>query len=270
MNIKRSVFHTASPAVMALWSTVLLLPVSVALLIAQYWGVFYMSTLAYSDFEMCQPRNFREAFRGWFTGICLTDEQLWCRVHGNQHPDCAQADCRAEEIRLTLYPIFFETVKIVNGDVERYGAMPDTSVYDRNNVCFDRIRQHILSLNTPPPLGDGLVLRTIMGVCVPSDDRRSMFLPICPLRTARCRSLFYRPWNYSDPQHATWGCGDEGHGDPTLQGDLSNETVRLYYRQQSYANQFERSARGLDSWVDAPHPNYGWPSLPDSWMRYPT
>jgi hypothetical protein len=138
---------------------------------------------------MCQPRNFREAFRGWFTGICLTDEQLWCRVHGNQHPDCAQADCRAEEIRLTLYPIFFETVKIVNGDVERYGAMPDTSVYDRNNVCFDRIRQHILSLNTPPPLGDGLVLRTIMGVCVPSDDRRSMFLPICPLRTARCRSF---------------------------------------------------------------------------------
>lgn len=260
---------------MALWSTVLLLPVSVALLIAQYWGVFYMSTLAYSDFEMCQPRNFREAFRGWFTGICLTDEQLWCRVHGNQHPDCAQADCRAEEIRLTLYPIFFETVKIVNGDVERYGAMPDTSVYDRNNVCFDRIRQHILSLNTPPPLGDGLVLRTIMGVCVPSDDRRSMFLPICPLRTARCRSLFYRPWNYSDPQHATWGCGDEGHGDPTLQGDLSNEAVRLYYRQQSYANQFERSARGLDSWVDAPmspklYPNYGWPSLPDGWMRYPS
>ena len=73
------------------------------LLASQYVYLFMAAASTSTESSACLPKLFAGAGRGWDSGQCLTDEQIWCRYKGNRHVDCKQADCRAEEIRLTLW-----------------------------------------------------------------------------------------------------------------------------------------------------------------------
>ena len=119
--------------------------------------------------------------------MCLTEEQVWCRYHGeHRHINCRHADCRAEEIRLTLW---------VRGDMqERPPREPAYSGCSAGAVA--RIYSHIeqMDLEGNRHFAD----RGACGACVPEGDKRSRFLPVCTVEQAVCRGLFYTPpRNYS-------------------------------------------------------------------------
>ena len=202
-------------------STMLLLPVGMALLVTQYTGLFYIATQPHSDFEMCQPRIHAGAWHGWQSGLCYTEEQLWCRAHNNRHIDCGTADCRAEEIRLTLYALYTSSE---TADGPKNVLPSRTPVYDTAGTCFYQVYDHINNINYQPP-----EVR-VLGTCVPPGDRRANFLPICPTATARCRSLYYRPFDYD--------------AEPSFECSYSVG----YLRQQSYHNQWDGSVDGNWNW----------------------
>lgn len=67
--------------------------------------LMYACTTTYIEMGACIPSKlggFSGAKLGWRTGVCTTEEIVWCEANGGQHPDCATAYCRAEEIRLSL------------------------------------------------------------------------------------------------------------------------------------------------------------------------
>jgi len=86
------------------WVT-LTIVVAVPALLTQYALVYLAATSAHTRMPECIPGGFGgypEAYRGWDAGVCFTEEQLWCRVNPGKHPACLTADCRAEEVRLSL------------------------------------------------------------------------------------------------------------------------------------------------------------------------
>mmetsp|Transcript_17177 Transcript_17177/g.50953 ORF Transcript_17177/g.50953 Transcript_17177/m.50953 type:complete len:203 (-) Transcript_17177:67-675(-) len=83
----------------------LVMSVALPALLAQYALVFMAATSAHTRMPECLPvqlGGYDEAYRAWDAGVCFTEEQLWCRVHPGRHAACTTADCRAEEVRLSL------------------------------------------------------------------------------------------------------------------------------------------------------------------------
>ena len=84
-------------------SPLVLVPLAAAL-IAQYVMIFLAATTVNSRLNVCifdkTPKLDSRYNAGWQKGVCMTEEQVWCRAHMQRHPDCATADCRAEEVRL--------------------------------------------------------------------------------------------------------------------------------------------------------------------------
>merc|ERR1711990_833579 len=121
-------------------NVVLLLPPALALLLAQYVALSWIATEVHSDYELCKPRENKNAWRGWQSGVCYTQEQLWCRKNGNRNVDCETAGCRAEEIRLTLH-----LLKPTEGaNREKYHVLPARkSVYENSDACFQKIYDHL-------------------------------------------------------------------------------------------------------------------------------
>ena len=158
--------------------TYTLVPIGLSLLFAQHAGLFYASTSTYSDLDLCLPRKYKKAWRGWQQGICYTEEQLWCRQNNNRHTSCADADCRAEEIRLSL----FLRDGLTDGNL-----LQRKPVYDQSGKCFYQIYDHLMAMN------EQLASRTV-GACVPAEDRLARYLPHCPVEIARCRTIYYQPW----------------------------------------------------------------------------
>ena len=95
---------------------------------------------------------------GGYTGF--TEEQLWCRAHG-RHRDCMLADCRAEEVRMTLY-------------MHATGKIPGPG----SGGCYDTVRNHMLAINRKITPFDAAIFvnfgllnsYSFCGVCVTSDD----------------------------------------------------------------------------------------------------
>ena len=165
--------------------TVLLLPIGLLILIGQYSALFYAVTNGQAQ-PLCKPQNFEQAWRGWYLGICYTDEQLWCWKHGGRHADCLTANCRAEEIRLTLFMLHHAM------------ALPPTPIPVYSD-CMYSIYQRIQTQQAASSPWDNCA------VCVPSNDKRANFLPHCSAQQASCRSPYYVPANRSI---ADWRCDD--------------------------------------------------------------
>merc|ERR1711871_1425353 len=120
----------------------------------------------------CQPAVFNEAYFGWYHGVCLTEEQIWCRAHPGRHPACQTADCRAEEIRLTLWRAFQPD----GADAPRRSEPLRVAAY--SDDCALLIHDHIAAMNelykSSKWADEGRC-----GACVPESDRRAAFLPTC-------------------------------------------------------------------------------------------
>jgi len=206
-------------------STAVILPICVSLLGAQYVGLFYSATVTYSDLDLCLPRKYNKAWRGWNEGICFTEEQLWCRAHGNRNAYCPSADCRAEEIRLTLY-----TRNRFSSDETAY--LPERKpVYDKAGRCFYQIYDHIEAMNRQP------LSSMAVGACAPSEDRLALYLPTCPVEIARCRTIYYEPW---DPR------GVAVRGQCSISAPLPNVDY-AFFQADSWHNQ-DRGALGSRTW----------------------
>jgi hypothetical protein len=155
------------------------LPPALGLFLVQYASLFSAVTTIASDSPLCQPSQFFLAWRGWQSGVCLTEEQIWCRANGNKHPDCPTADCRAEEVRFTVW--------------SSSEPPPSDPVYATSGIqCAQEIHGHIKSMNSGIPSA-GFNSNGQCGVCVPATDRRSRYLPTCSTEEAFCRGLYYRP-----------------------------------------------------------------------------
>jgi hypothetical protein len=158
----------------------LALPPALALFVMQYAGLYLAVTSFASNAALCNPDEFYAAWRGWDSGVCKTEEQIWCKTNNNRHVDCVTADCRAEEIRLSLWPYSY--------------APPRRFVYAE---CAFEIMDHIEAIN-------GNITKTSRepwnkcGACVPKNDKRAAFLPHCSDAEASCRGLFYRPRDRRD------------------------------------------------------------------------
>ena len=73
-----------------------------------------------------------------------------------------------------------------------------------SDQCALRIFDHIAAMNE----GSGSTRwadEGRCGACVPADDRRAAYLPVCDEARAACRGLHYRPRNASSPA-AVWKC----------------------------------------------------------------
>ena len=170
----------------------------VALLTAQYTTLFLATTTLHSQSIECRkydrPRGgFKSAGRGWDKGVCMTEEQVWCRAHPGKHADCALADCRAEEVRLSLWRASTGT-----------GTKPDPNpVYAGcSSSDFLELYEHIEQMNQPwRPWADF----GKCAVCVPASDGRSLYLPLCDEVQARCHGKFFRPPD--DSSIVSWDCG---------------------------------------------------------------
>lgn len=148
------------------------------------------------DSHGCKPAEHPSAWQGWYAGVCLTQEQVWCRAHGNVHVNCETADCRAEEIRLSLYR-------------SREGqAVP--SVKPKYPGCsqdnFDKLYAHFNNMNAKFKRITGK-LWSPCGACVPDYDPRAAFLPNCTEARAFCRGLHYVPLQNSTAK--SWDCIEE-------------------------------------------------------------
>ena len=163
-----------------------------------YGTVFYGMLLLSSDSDLCRPSKWADAWRAWDAGVCLTEEQVWCRANDNRHVDCGTADCRAEEIRLSLW-------RAISPDELRPAKR---AVY---SDCAYTIHDHLSEMNEP--YEQGWTVANGCGVCVPATDRRAAYLPTCDETVAKCRSLFYRP--RSNPRMAKVVC-EPASSDPAL------------------------------------------------------
>ena len=145
-----------------------------------------------TDSPSCNPQLFAGAARGWEKGVCFTEEQVWCNYHGShRHVNCPSADCRAEEVRLSLFSR--NNVNALPSKEVVYDACPKHSV--------TRIWHHIESMNPKidATASDanhrwaGRSSDTVCAACVPAGDKRSIYLPECTEVQAACRGLFYVP-----------------------------------------------------------------------------
>ena len=157
--------------------------------------MFLAATTLHTQSAECRKNTPINAGRGWNAGLCLTEEQVWCQAHPGRHADCATADCRAEEIRLSLW-------------IRPHG-MPDLTPPDPVGVytgCsapqFQAIYDHIREMNHD---WRAWADRGLCAVCVPESDRRSAYLPVCDEVQARCHGLHYRPPD--DSAIVSWDCG---------------------------------------------------------------
>eukprot|EP00966_Prymnesium_polylepis_P040819 947184-Prymnesium_polylepis.1 len=94
--------------------------------------------------------------QGWRRGKCITREQVWCSAHPGKHFECRFADCRAEEIRLSL--------GVTDGTVE-YGC-PHVGLLDDLSTSME---QRSLQLHG----GTTVANRSAVGPCVPDGDERA-------------------------------------------------------------------------------------------------
>jgi hypothetical protein len=156
---------------------------------AEFLALAMAATTTYVDALPCQlqreylpvsstGRVFSLQFLGWLNGACLTDEQVWCRYNHNRHHSCSLADCRAEEIRLTMY---------MRDDVPPVLLEPAYKGCSAGNVR--RIFDHIRAMNAPWTFSN----MGACGACVPEGDKRRRFLNNCSVAQAACRGLFYVP-----------------------------------------------------------------------------
>ena len=160
----------------------LLLAFGSVLLVAEYVVLYVAATTAHVDMRACTPSGYESAAHGWDAGVCLTDEQLWCRVNGRErHIDCATADCRAEEIRLSLARLGEPPTR----ELVYTGCADPAKALD----FYDRVASVSVDVDEP-------WARTgACGACVPADDKRARWLPVCNATTAACRGLFFREKN---------------------------------------------------------------------------
>ena len=115
---------------------------------------------------------------------------MWCRYHGAARDvRCRQADCRAEEIRLTLWRRNTRTERPVRS----------RSVYSGCSLAaVERLWDHIDAMNGLHPGRREWGHRGQCAVCVTPGDKRSIYLPRCTEAQAACRGLYYAPaHNYS-------------------------------------------------------------------------
>eukprot|EP00966_Prymnesium_polylepis_P219946 5088152-Prymnesium_polylepis.1 len=74
-----------------------------AMVLAQYIVLYFAAATTYSKMPACQRsqdssiEGFKDWGQGWKMGVCLTTEQVWCRIHPGRHAACDTAECRAEE-----------------------------------------------------------------------------------------------------------------------------------------------------------------------------
>ena len=117
------------------------------------------------------------AQEAWRVGLCVTEETLWCDAHPKEHPDCATAGCRTEEIRLSLLFLggrsVYEGVPLFYPCPERHRLQ--TWVERLHAVKFSEVKtareEHI--------------------ACVPPGDKRSYYLPQCEEAAAIERGEFF-------------------------------------------------------------------------------
>mgnify|MGYP006139175429 CR=1 FL=1 len=132
----------------------------------------YACTTTYIEMGACIPSKlggFSGAKLGWRTGVCTTEEIVWCEANGHQHPDCATAYCRAEEIRLSLD----------NGKLSDYDGVP---VYPCSEL--DRLQQFVDDMEARDSGNHRYA-------CVPRGDKRSFYLPQCDSTRAAVVGEFY-------------------------------------------------------------------------------
>uniref|UniRef100_A0A7S4C314 Uncharacterized protein n=1 Tax=Chrysotila carterae TaxID=13221 RepID=A0A7S4C314_CHRCT len=148
-------------------------------LIVQYILLWVAATSAYVHFTAChhnQLGGVKGSWRAWDAGLCFTEEQLWCRANPDKHPDCKTADCRAEEVRLSL-----------GGDPVLTTVFTGCSQADTDRIVFLR-RTYGLNLTTDTPNDDFVD----DAVCVPPGDKRSRNVQLCMTDAeASARGLFY-------------------------------------------------------------------------------
>ena len=168
-------------------STVFLLAATGTLVIVQYVTLFTAMLTPHSRMVGCLRSTHTKAFAGWFSGVCRTEEQVWCASHGyDMHADCPTADCRAEEIRISL---------AISPKPESKGMPPPTRALVYANCAdaaplwelLDRVHPNIAAL------GRGRGVGGTCAACVPADDKRAAYLPICSAAVAACRGPYYRP-----------------------------------------------------------------------------
>jgi len=192
-------------------SPLVLVPLAAAL-IGQYVMIFLAATTVNSRLDVCiydkTSKLHRRYNAGWQKGVCMTEEQVWCRAHMQRHPDCATADCRAEEVRLVHggfnSSIMYhgcrqeETVRALYAAmIQRrtpllqsatVGAGVDNSGVDVGELPVSQPLLLSQQLLLSRPL---LSLREV-GPCVPENDKRSLYLETCHGSIAQCRGAFYR------------------------------------------------------------------------------
>lgn len=149
--------------------------VAVPVLLAQYALVYLAATSAHTHMPECIPRAFggyREAFRAWDAGVCYTEEQLWCRAHPGKHPACVTADCRAEEVRLSL--------------PGRTQSMAGLRAYmlaeERASVLREPVWAGCTAAQVDAIWKNFASTGSWQGACVPLGDKRSLFLRNCEVR----------------------------------------------------------------------------------------
>ena len=170
----------------------------VGLIIAQYTCLFLASSTLNVDSPTCQPGTYNGAHQGWAAGVCFTQEQIWCRAHPSKNVNCPTADCRAEEIRLSLWRRTAQS-----------GAVPPrTPVYSGCSAGdVSRIWDHVDAMRNPGDVGRYGRWAQTCGMCVPADDPRALYLPTCSEDQARCRGLYFRP--AANSTATTWECGQQ-------------------------------------------------------------
>lgn len=132
----------------------------------------YACTTTYIEMGACIPSTlggFKGAKLGWRTGVCTTEEIVWCEARRGQHPDCATAYCRAEEIRLSL-------------DSDKLDDYDGTPVYPCPEL--DRLQQFVDDMSARDSDDHRYA-------CVPRGDKRSFYLPQCDASRAATVGEFY-------------------------------------------------------------------------------
>ena len=137
--------------------------------------IFYAITTANITMIGCTPSPLGGYANptAWQKGVCVTEEMVWCRAHPNEHPDCATAACRAEEVRLSLEAIGENGWKGFDG-VSVYGC-----------PFVDQLQAWSDGLSSNGDRNDRRI------ACVPAGDKRSFHLPQCDVSSAAERSEFY-------------------------------------------------------------------------------
>ena len=166
---------------MRLAGTRLVVVIGCGLVVGEYFGVYWASKSVSVQSQACHPMTasggYSGAFAGWDSGRCLTQEQVWCQSNGAiRHPDCLTADCRAEEIRLSL----------VRNDPKPKRAAVYSGCLETERLLayYDLVAE--MNFN---------VTWGVCAACVPLTDKRSDFLPQCDGSAAQCRGFWFRSDN---------------------------------------------------------------------------